>query len=106
MILVSVFAGGEIRSGTTGVEYSIDPQFSFRANSGRKLDDVKGMIYRKLGCSMSDFKINIYAWCSVGTITDRYYELVQILCDESWRTIYEQTMRAKTQVSVIWLILA
>ena len=101
MILVSVFAGGETRSGNTGVEYSIGPQFSFRANRLRKLDDIKCMIYQRLGCSMSEFKINIYARCNVGTITSRYYELAQIVCDESWSTIYDQTMSAKTQMKLL-----
>ena len=101
MILVSVFAGGETRFGTTGVEYSIGPQISFRANRKRKLDDIKDMIYQQLGCSMSEWKLNIYARCNVGTITSRYYELTQIVCDESWSTIYEQTMSAKTQIRAL-----
>ena len=101
MILVQVFVNGEFRYGSWGVEYSISPRLSFRVNSERNLEAVKGMIYRKLGYSDSEFNLNIYARCNVGTTTGRYYELVQIVCDETWRSIYEQTMGAGTQITVL-----
>ena len=99
--MINVFFGGEIRDGRKGVEYSIKPRFSLGATGEQGWDDVKGMIIRTLGYSESEYDLNISIRVNVGSLTGRHYELVEIVCDQGWRMIYEQTMTSGTQYRVI-----
>ena len=101
MLMLRIYFGGEIRQGRKGVEYSISPQFSLSVTDEHGWYDVKGEIYRQLGYSENEYNLKAHARVNVGTTTRRYYEKIEIVCDQSWRGIYIQSMRAQTQYTFL-----
>jgi hypothetical protein len=99
--MLRVHSGGEIRHGRKGAEYSIRPRFTLMATSEQCWYDVKCEIHRQLGYSESEYNLKTLARVNVGTTTRRYYEILEIVCDQTWRGIYEQSMLARTQYSYV-----
>ena len=62
---------------------------------------MKDMIYRQFGYSESEYNIIIYVRCNFGTRAIRYYELVELVCNEGWTIIFQQLMNSGREFQVI-----
>ena len=101
MLLLRIHFGGEVRHGRKGVTYSIAPRFSLTATDESGWYDVIGDIYRQLGYSESEYNLKILARVNVGTTSRRYYEILEIVCDQTWRGIYTQSVNTTTQFTYV-----
>ena len=101
MLILRIHFGGEIQYGKSGVRYSTSSQFALSVTGEQSWYDVKGEIYRQLGYSESEYNLKAHARVNVGTTTNRYYESIEIVCDQTWRGIYNQSMLAQTQYSFV-----
>ena len=101
MLILRIHFGGEIQYNKSGVRYSISSQFALTVTGEQSWYDVKCEIYRQLGYSESEYSLKAHARVNVGTTTKRYYESIEIVCDQTWRGIYNQSMLAQTQYSYV-----
>ena len=101
MVLVNVYVGGEIRHGPRGAEYSISPRYSFRATDSQNFEYMKDMIYRHFGYSESEYNLISYIRCNFGTRATRYYELVELVCNEGWTIIFQQLINSGREFQAI-----
>jgi hypothetical protein len=61
MIPISVYYGGTVQVGPYGIEYSRSPTFTFSGNLDTRYEDVKNIIYRRLGIFESQHSLNVTA---------------------------------------------
>jgi hypothetical protein len=82
MIPISVYFGGKIQKGPYGMEYSCDPTFTFLGNLETRYEDVKNMIYLRLGISESQHSLNVTARYNTAGGNGYYFCLIPIREDD------------------------
>jgi hypothetical protein len=73
MIPIVVYAGDNIITGSTGIDYDNHPRFSFLGNEDTYFDEVKIMIYRQLGLLENQYFLSIKTQYNTGG-TSRFKE--------------------------------
>jgi hypothetical protein len=91
MIPIMVYTGGKIITGSMGVDYDNQPRFSFPGDEGIRFDDVRTMIFRRLGLLERQYFVSISARYNIGGASAYYFCLIPIRDEVEWRMIFQMT---------------
>jgi hypothetical protein len=78
MIYILVYVGGKIITGPMGIDYDNQPRFYFPGDEGMYFDDVRTMIFRRLGLLERQYFISISAWYNTVGANAYYFCLIPI----------------------------
>ena len=78
MLGVAVFLGGKFRYGSEGALYSKGPKYSFPVTSDNTFEDVKGMIYSKIGYTENQYGLDLKTRIDVEKGNKCYFQLLLI----------------------------
>jgi hypothetical protein len=89
MIPIMVYADGKIITGSMGVDYDNQPRFSFPRDEGIRFDDVRTMIFIRLGLLERQYFVSISARYNTGGASAYYFYLIPIQNEVEWRMIFQ-----------------
>ena len=78
MLGVAVFLGGKFRYGSEGALYSKGPKYSFPVTPDKTFEDVKGMIYNKIGYTENQYGLYLETRIDVGKGNKCYFQRLPI----------------------------
>jgi hypothetical protein len=73
-----VYVDGKIVTGPMGVDYGNQSRFFFSENEDTRFDDVKTMIYRRLGLMESQHFLSINSRYNTGGVNAYHFCLVYV----------------------------
>lgn len=88
MIIIIVYAGGEVRFKHMGAEYSSPPTIMFPGTKQTTFRDVRNEIYKGLKLSEDQFSLNIYARYNAVSTGTFFFTLLAINDDRAWRMAF------------------
>jgi hypothetical protein len=89
MILIVVYAGGNIITGSTGIDYDNPPRFSFLRNEDTCFDEDRTTIYRQLRLLENQYLLSIRARYNTEGTSAYHFYLISIRDEVEWRMIFQ-----------------
>jgi hypothetical protein len=89
MIPILVYAGSNIITGSTGIDYDNPPRFSFFGNEDTYFNEVRIMIYKQLGLLENQYLFSIRARYNTWGTGAYHFSLIPIRYEVEWRTIFQ-----------------
>lgn len=103
MFPINIYSGGTVENGSMGSTYNKPPSVTYPAQDNMTFDELKQLIFRKIGIDGEKNNLSINARWNAGTAGSYWFVLMPITEESIWRMLVDNTISGYTKWNMVEL---